>query len=83
MRAIPHRMERCGYVSVRNEDRTDGFWLIGGRRQVIYAKKELSFRDQYAAAQKLVTVEEKLEKEAAEALEALERRSAALRARST
>ena len=36
-RAIPHRLERCGYVSVRGP--CDGQWKIGGERQTIYAKQ--------------------------------------------
>ena len=56
-RAIPHRLERCGYVPVRNNDATDGLWKIHGKRQVIYAKAELSPRDQYAAASRLVAGE--------------------------
>jgi hypothetical protein len=36
-RAIPHRMEKAGYVSIRNGDARDGLWKINGRRQVIYA----------------------------------------------
>jgi hypothetical protein len=53
-RAIPHRLEQCGYVAVRNPDAKDGLWLIGGARQVIYAKSELSVSEQIAAAQRLV-----------------------------
>jgi hypothetical protein len=54
-RAIPHRLESCGYVAVRNDGAADGLWKfrIGGR-QVIYAKAELSPRDRIAAAQRLV-----------------------------
>jgi hypothetical protein len=53
-RAIPHRLERCGYVQVRNPDADDGLWKIHGKRQVIYARAELLPRDQYAAAVRLV-----------------------------
>jgi len=53
-RAIPHRMERAGYVSVRNNDAQDGLWKINGRRQVIYARAELSPAGQLAAARTLV-----------------------------
>jgi hypothetical protein len=53
-RVIPHRLERCGYVPVRNPDDVhDGQWKIGGRRQTVYARKNLSLRDQIAAAQAL------------------------------
>jgi hypothetical protein len=53
-RSIPHRMERCGYSRVRNGDADDGLWKIGNRRQAVYAKSNLSVRDQHAAAAKLV-----------------------------
>jgi hypothetical protein len=36
-RSIPHRLEACGYVAVRNDAAKDGRWAVGGRRQVIYA----------------------------------------------
>jgi hypothetical protein len=50
---IPHRLESGGYVPVRNEGADDGLWKLHGARQVIYAKKTLSRRDQFAAANKL------------------------------
>lgn len=53
-RAIPHRLEDCGYVSVRNRARKDGTWQIGRKRHVIYAKKELTIRDRYQAVLDLV-----------------------------
>ncbi len=53
-RAIPHRLESCGYAPVRNPDAKDGFWKHGGRRQVIYAKISLSLREQIAAARDMV-----------------------------
>jgi hypothetical protein len=53
-KAIPHRLEQCGYAPVRNRDAKDGLWLIGGARQVIYAKTSLSFRDQLAAVEALM-----------------------------
>jgi hypothetical protein len=49
-RAIPHRLEQCGYVPVRNPDAKDGLWKILGRRQVIYARSELPVRDRISAA---------------------------------
>jgi Family of unknown function (DUF5906) len=54
-RSIPHRMEKCGYVPVRSETK-EGIWKINGSRQAIYAKNELSIRDRFAAAMRLVTV---------------------------
>lgn len=52
-RAIPHRLEECGYVSVRNEGRKDAMWLVGGERQVIYAKAELTLPERQQAAHEL------------------------------
>jgi hypothetical protein len=52
-RAIPHRLETCGYVAVHNSDSDRGFWTIDGRRQVVYAKASLPFNEQLAAAEAL------------------------------
>jgi hypothetical protein len=60
MRAVPHRLEKVGYVPLRNDDAKDGLWLVqlkGGtrekpltRRAVIYVRKGLSYHEQLAAA---------------------------------
>ena len=50
-RRIPHRFEACGYVPVRNPDADDGLWRLNGRRQVIYARSNLSFADRLARRQ--------------------------------
>jgi hypothetical protein len=52
-RSIPHRLDRCGYTSVRNPNTKDGRWKVNGKNQVIYARTSLSPRDQMAAASKL------------------------------
>jgi hypothetical protein len=49
-RIIPHRLERCGYVPVRNPDADDGLWKLSGKRQVIYTLATLSLREQVNAA---------------------------------
>jgi hypothetical protein len=53
-RRIPHRLEACGYVAVRNDGSKDGRWKVKGRNQVIYAKAALSVRDRIIAARNLV-----------------------------
>src|SRR5215472_7408473 len=53
-RSLPHRLEQCGYVCVRNGSCKDGRWVINGARYVIYAKAELSIRDRHIAAEELV-----------------------------
>lgn len=54
-RSIPHRMERAGYVPVRNPNAADGLWKMQGRRQVIYANKRLTLADQSRSAAALVS----------------------------
>ena len=53
-RQIPHRLEDCDYTPVRSNTR-DGFWIVHGKRQVIYARKVLSLRDRHIAAQRLAS----------------------------
>jgi hypothetical protein len=50
---IPHRMDECGYVPVRNPDANDGLWKIGDRRQAVYTRADLSPKNQMAEAAKL------------------------------
>ena len=52
-RAIPHRLEKCGYVPVRNDTADDGLWKINGKRQVVYARSTLSLAAQLKAARQL------------------------------
>jgi hypothetical protein len=49
-RVIPHRLESCGYVPVRNGARKTGLWVVNKTRQVIYALASLSIRDRLRAA---------------------------------
>jgi hypothetical protein len=52
-RQIPYRLERCGYVPVRNPAASDGHWKIKGKRQAAYAKASLPLSQQLQAAQGL------------------------------
>ena len=53
-RQIPHRLAECGYEMVGNPDRPkDGKWPIGDRRLIVYARRDLSRRDQILAARGL------------------------------
>jgi len=54
-RRIPHRMEECGYVAVRNSGASDGLWAMGGKRTAIYARKELSIRERHEAAERMAS----------------------------
>ena len=49
-RAFPHKLERCGYVAVKNPERDDGLWKLNGQRQVVYAKANLSNSEAVRAA---------------------------------
>jgi hypothetical protein len=53
-RTIPHRLQKCGYVAVRNPDAEDGLWKVFGKRHVIYATASLSPANQIAAARRLL-----------------------------
>jgi hypothetical protein len=52
-RAIPHKMEQCGYVPVRHPDRNDGLWIVNKTRLVIYAKQSLPVSERIQAARRL------------------------------
>jgi hypothetical protein len=53
-RVIPYRLERAGYLQVRNEAADDALWKIRGKRQVIYARNDLSAADRLKAARQIV-----------------------------
>jgi hypothetical protein len=53
-RIIPHRLEKAGYLPVRSEYAKDGLWKFNGKRQVVYARKELSPQARIRAAKVLV-----------------------------
>ena len=53
-RAVPHRLETAGYVVVRNTTAADGLFKVAGKRQVVYARRELSPRERLAAAGGLI-----------------------------
>jgi len=52
-RAMPHKLERVGYVPVRNPDAEDGLFKIRGKRQVVYAAKKLALPEQIKAARQI------------------------------
>jgi hypothetical protein len=52
-RVIPYRLEKCGYVPVRNPTADDGLWKISGKRQSVYAMATLSLRSQIDAARQV------------------------------
>lgn len=55
-RAIPHKLERIGYVPVRNPDADDGLFKIAGKRQAVYALRSLSTSEQIKAARSVSLV---------------------------
>lgn len=54
---IPHRLKSVGYAPVRSPWTKDGFWVVSGRRQNVYAQIALSPRERLQAAQGLVADE--------------------------
>ena len=52
-RQIPHRMEAVDYVPIRNTGAKDGQWKIAGKRQTVYARRNLTVRDRIEAAMRL------------------------------
>jgi hypothetical protein len=52
-RSIPHRMERCGYVSLRNPHAKDGLWKFKNKRQVVYVKANLTAEQRQAVLEQL------------------------------
>lgn len=52
-RSIPHKLERVGYVPVRNPDADSGMFVVSGRRQAVYAKKRMALSAQIKAAKLL------------------------------
>jgi hypothetical protein len=52
-RAIPYRMEACGYTPVRNPDSKQGLWRVNGVRQAIYTRASLPPAERLKAARKL------------------------------
>lgn len=52
-RQIPHRMEAVDYLPVRNTAAKDGQWKIAGKRQAVYARRDMNVRDRIAAAMRL------------------------------
>jgi hypothetical protein len=47
-------LETAGYEPVRNDAAGDGLWKVAGKRQAVYARRELTTRDRIAAAADLV-----------------------------
>jgi len=52
-RRVPHMLEAVNYVGVRSPGTKDGRWVIGKRRQTVYASTELAVRDRIRVAGEL------------------------------
>jgi hypothetical protein len=53
-RSMPHRMERCAYVPLRNPNANDGLWKVKDRRQVVYVKANLNAAQRQAVQRRLM-----------------------------
>jgi hypothetical protein len=40
-RALPYKLEKVGYGVVRNLEAEDGLWLVGGKREAVYARSDI------------------------------------------
>jgi hypothetical protein len=54
-RLIPHRLEGAEYEPVRNTAAKDGYFVVNGKRQPVYAKSSLSVRERHQAVARLNT----------------------------
>lgn len=52
-RCTPHKLERAGYVPVRNPDANDGLFKVSGKRQVVYGRKSATTAEHVRAARNL------------------------------
>ncbi|TAI67658.1 primase-helicase family protein [Bradyrhizobium sp. Leo170] len=52
-RVIPHRLEVAGYQPIRNPTAESGLWVAHGKRQVIYARTNLSAAERLVAAREI------------------------------
>jgi hypothetical protein len=52
-RIIPKRLEKVGYVPIRNDTAEDGLWKIRDKRQAVYGRFDLSLAERLKAARKL------------------------------
>ena len=53
-RAVPHRLESCGYERVTNPQAKDGLWKLPNGRVNIYCRSGLSAHDRIASARALI-----------------------------
>jgi hypothetical protein len=54
VRTIPHRMETCGYVPLRNPGRSDGLWVVDGKRKTVFVLLSDDKETRLAAANALI-----------------------------
>lgn len=55
MKQIPKQLDRHGYHQFINRDARDGRWMMGNKKQTIFARKGTSDRDKYDAIKRLQT----------------------------
>jgi hypothetical protein len=68
-RLLPYRFEQCGYSRVASPtNKKQGLWVVGGVRQAIYAKADLTLRERLIAASELVQIADTAAAALAEAL---------------
>jgi hypothetical protein len=50
-RIVPMKMRDCEYEVIKKPGRKDGFWIVNGKRRVVYAKMSLTAGQQLEAAE--------------------------------
>jgi hypothetical protein len=58
-RAVPHRLDEMGYSATRSSWSKDGFWVIDGKRVIVYTDNKLKAAARLNAAQAVVRSEGK------------------------
>jgi hypothetical protein len=53
LRVVPKHFRESGYVSADNPDSKQRLWTIGGRKQAVYARDDLSPKERWSAARRL------------------------------
>ena len=53
-RALPHRLERCGYLRVDNPNSNQGLWVIDDKRCAVYSRKDLDAAERLEAARERI-----------------------------
>jgi hypothetical protein len=54
LKALRHRLDRFGYVTMKNPDNDRGYWKIAGERVMVYAHNSLAVHDREASVRAFI-----------------------------